>query len=310
MQQSLIKERVVDPVLSNIARTAQRDMPLVGRALFPEVPVMQRGGHIITFGDEDFRRYNIRRAPGADFQEIQFGHEGAPFALVQDGLAGKVPIENEQEAARIGISKSSRAIRGVFRIINRHLEIEQGEMAVDPNNYDADHKVDLAGASWNDDANNPVKHVETGRESIADSIGAEPNTLVLSRAAFRAAKNNANVIERYKHVQGGVVTKDMLAELFEVDNLVVASSFYKDDNGIVRVWGQHAVLAYTSVGSMSNEEPSFGYTYELEGAPTVWKAWWNNSNHSMMYPVTYDRKPVIAGSAAGYLLQNAGAPVV
>ena len=179
-------------------------------------------------------------------------------------------------------------------------------MAVNAANYGADNKVDLAAAPWTDDANNPVKDVENGREAIADSIGAEPNTLVLSRAAYRAAKNNINVVDRYKHVQGGVVTTEMLKELFEVDQLVVASSFYKDESGIVRIWGEHAVLAYTAIGSLANEEPSFGYTYELEGAPTVWKAWWNNQNHSMMYPITYDRKPVIAGSSAGYLLQNAG----
>src|SRR5690606_18773494 len=101
--------RVIDPILSNVAQ-GYRHPERVGFALFPRVPVKQRGGQIIEFGRESFKRYKTRRAPGSNTKRVQFGYEGKPFALVQDALEGQVPWEHMQDANQVpGIDLGTQA---------------------------------------------------------------------------------------------------------------------------------------------------------------------------------------------------------
>lgn len=299
------QQRVVDPILSTVAQ-GYKDAELVGDALFPQVPVNVRGGRIIEFGIEDFRRYNIRRAPGGAMKRIRFGHEGKPFTLDQDAIEGQVPFEHLQDAAAVpGIDLATRAVRGTMKIIMRAKEIEQAEIARNADNYDNDHKVDLAAAQWSNDDNDPTKDIDTGREAIVDTIGIEPNTLLLSRRAFRGAKNNAKIIERIKYTTRDSVTTAILSELFDLDRVVVGGGFYMDDDGAPQqIWGADAVLAYVPTEALSMEEPSYGYTYTYQGHPLVLEAYQDRPHQSWMYPTLMDRAPVLAGMNAGYLLQN------
>lgn len=306
MANNTAQHRVVDPILSTVAQ-GFKDAEFVGQALFPAVPVNVRGGRIIEFGKEDFKRYNIRRSPGGGTKRIQFGHQGKPFSLDQDAIEGKVPFEHMQDASVVpGINLASRAVRSSMKIILRALEIERAETARNAANYDNDHKVDLAGAKWTDSANDPISDIDTGREAIVDTIGVEPRTLVLSRKAYRAARNNAKVIERVKHTGVRTVNAEILAELFDVDRVVVGGGFYLNDAGVPQqIWGADAVLAYVPTEALSMEEPSYGYTYVYEGHPLVEEAYQDRNAKSWLYPTLMDRGVALAGMDAGYLLQNA-----
>ena len=65
--------RVIDPILSNVVQ-GYSNMDLVGKNLFPNVPVFASGGQIIEFGKEAFKLYNARRAPGGKTSRIQMGY--------------------------------------------------------------------------------------------------------------------------------------------------------------------------------------------------------------------------------------------
>lgn len=303
--QNLSQTRVVDPILSTVAQ-GYKDAEFIGNALFPQVPVNVRGGKIIEFGTEDFKRYNLKRAPGGAIKSLTFGHEGKPFALEQDAIAGKVPFEHQQEAEAVpGIDLGRRAVRSSMKIILRSLEIAQAETARDAANYDAQHKVDLVAAKWTNDANNPTANIDTGREAIADSIGIEPNTIVLSRKAYRAAKNNAKILERIKYTTRDSVTAEILAELWDLDRVVVGGGFYMADDGTpTQIWGADAVLAYVPPGAQDMEEPGYGYTYVYQGHPLVLQPYKSNTHQSWMYPTLMDRSVALSGMIAGYLLQN------
>ncbi|MGB0218345.1 MAG: major capsid protein [Sinimarinibacterium flocculans] len=300
--------RVIDPILTNVAQGYKHNRH-VGMALFPRVGVGQRGGQVIEFGRESFRRYNLRRAPGADSKRIQFGYLGKPFALVQDALDGKVPWELMQDAAAVpGINLGTRAVNGVMAIVSKALEIEQAEMARDAAAYDADHKIDLTASSWHNPAVDPGETVETAKEAIRASTGMRPNTLVLSANAAMRARRNPKVKEQFKYTSSASITNEMLKGYFNVDRLEVGEDFYiNDDDENVDIWGNDAILAYVNDSSIDNEQPSYGYTYTLEGSPIVEEPYNDRKAKSWIYPMTYDRAPVLSGITSGYLLIGAGA---
>ena len=126
--------RVVDPVLTNVAR-GYKNQQFVGMSLFPYVPVAQRGGKIICFGKEHFKIYNTGRAPGAKVERIQTAYGGQPYALEQHALAGEVPFELLEEANVVpGIDLGNAAVNRVQNIIGLALEYAQATLARTPGN--------------------------------------------------------------------------------------------------------------------------------------------------------------------------------
>lgn len=303
--------RVVDPVLTNIAR-GYTDPRFVGNVLFPEVPVHASGGQIITFGKEAWRKYNLRRAPGGNVVDIDFGYAGLPYALVQDSVHGKVPREHLRDASAVpGIDLGTIAVNTAMSVINRSKEIEQASLARDAASYQASQKIDLSLSSWNNPARDPVADIKKGQQAIADATGFEPNKLVLSGDAFTALSTHPKVLGLFTRgeVENLIITAQMLAAKLNLSEIAIGRTTYTDENGdSVKAWGADAVLAYTEIGGLSNALPSYGYTYTLSGNPVVEQAWYDNGTKSWKYPVNNEYSPVIAGSDAGYLFIGAGAP--
>ena len=311
--------RVIDPITSEVAR-GYKDPAFVGKHLFPVVPVQVAGGRVIEFGKESFRRFNTRRAPGAGTRRVQFGHQGAPYALTNHRLEGVVPREFQRDASRVpGINLATRAIRNVQSIQGRELEIEQAEIARSEANYGVNHKVTLgAGDKWSDDAAKPAAQVREYRQAVRASIGVYPNVLLLSAKAFDAAAENPSVLERTKYTSSDSITADMLAKQFGVDKVVVGEGVYADSDDdaadFVDIWGNDGVLAYVPAaadgetyapgGGVNMEQPSFAYTYVMEGHPMVEQPYWDDNTASWIYPCSYERAPVLAGMAAGFLIKN------
>lgn len=299
--------RVIDPILSNVAQGYVHP-DRVGFSLFPRVDVQQRGGQIIEFGRESFKRYKTRRAPGANTKRVQFGYEGKPFALVQDSLEGKVAWEHMQDANQVpGIDMGTRATNQVMSIMSLSLEIEQAELATAAANYGANNKITLAGTDqWDHADADPAKQIREYREAVRGVVGLRPNTMVVSAAGFNGLAENPKILEKFKYTSSDSITTEMLARLFNLRRVVVGDSVYMNEGSdqMVDAWGNAAVLAYVPEQVSSNEEPSFGYTYTLDGHPIVEEPYNERNAKSWIYPVTYDRIPVLSGIESGFLIQG------
>jgi hypothetical protein len=298
--------RVIDPILTTVA-IGYRNPQFVGGVLFPRVPVEISGGQVLEFGKEDFLKYNIRRAPGSDTKRISFGYLGKPFALLQDALDVPIPREFQRDASVMpGIDLGTRATQKGMRVVTKSLEEEQAAIALNAANYDANHKVALAGADkWSDPASLPGPQLDDYREAVRASTGEYPNVMVVGATAFKALRNNPSVIDRFKYTSKESITAAMLAALYELDVVAVARSITSDDAGVFSdIWGNNAVLAYVPQQLTGIEEPSYGYTYTMVGHPLVEQPYWDPKAKSWVYGVAMERAPVLTGITAGFLIQN------
>lgn len=304
---TLSQARVVDPVLSNVAQ-GYRNAEMVGAALFPFVPVAQRGGKIITFGREDFELYATGRAPGASTKRINVGYSSGSFSLEQHALEGVVPFEQMEEANAVpGIQMASVAVRKVQNIIALRLEKAQADLATIAGNYGASNKnTALTGTSlWSDaTSSDPIANVEAGKDAVRAATGRYPNTLVVSAQTMRALRVHSKIIDRIKYTGRDIPTAELLASLFGVERVLVGGAVYLSQAGAMAdVWGKTAVLAFTDVSGITDMgAPSYGYTYRLQGAPIVEQPYQDRNAKSWVYPVTDEVAPVIAGATAGYLI--------
>lgn len=309
-QQTPAQQRVIDPILSAHAR-GYRQAQLVAAALFPIAHVAAYGGQAIEFGREAFKLYNSARAPGTNTKRVQFGYAGKPYAIQPRSLEGVLPRELQRDAMVPGVDAATRAVNVPLRSLLLEHEHLCAGLARNAAAYDTDHKVALVGAArWTGGSSDPLADIETGKEAVRASIGIEPNTVLISGRAFAALRSNEKIIERTKYTGRDSITVDIIRALFDVEQVVVGKAVVADaDDAFGDVWGPDVIMAYTNTSaSVNQEEPSYGYTYAIEGMPAVEEPYWDNNTKSWIYPVSYDMTPVLTGITAGYLIQNAGAP--
>lgn len=122
---------------------------------------------------------------------------------------------------------------------------------------------------WDQADSTPIEDVTNARIEVAELTGFRPNVLVLSPYVFNTLKNHADVLDRIKYTQAGMVTADILAGLFEVDRVLVAWGVENvAEEGATGnydfVFGKHALLAYANP-TPSLLQPSAGYTFNWTG---------------------------------------------
>lgn len=126
---------------------------------------------------------------------------------------------------------------------------------------------------WDQPTSNPIKDITDAAVKMASETGYKPNTLVLSPYAFYALKNHEDILDRIKYTQKGIVTEDLLAQLFEVDRVFVAWSVVNSakkgaDASVDFIYGKGALLCY-STPTPALRTPTAGYIMSwtgLEGA--------------------------------------------
>ncbi len=318
-QQNLAQTRVVDPILSTMAR-GYHQRNLIGRALFPFAPVGQYGGKIIQFGKESFRLYSSKRAPGANTKRLTFGHDGVPYSIVPSALEALVPRERMRDASVVpGIDLASRSVSTVLGALHLEHEYSCAQIARNLANYDANHKLTLAGAAkWTSATSTPIKDVMAAREAIRASVGVYPNTMEISATTLAALQSHPDLVGRTSNTSVRTVTLETLRQVFLIPTIVVGEAVVADAaDAFGDVWGNDTILAYVPESGLDTagesyggdiDQPSYGYTYVIVGHPMVETPYYDNNPKSWVYGVSFDNTPALTGMVAGFLLQNTGAP--
>ena len=300
--------RVIDPVLTTAAR-GYRNAEHVHSMIFPRVETMVRGGTRIEFDRTDFRRSNTSRAPGATTRRVQFGHDGTKFALTQHRLEGKLPVENAEEAMRVpGIDLGMRTVDGTLSLISLEREIHGAELVADQANYAATHVNALVGGSrWDAAGSTPTTDVVDAVEQVRSAIGRRPQTVLLGPKVYSKVRVHEKVLQqiRYKGDGKQIAVKEDLAQLWDVQQVVVGDAIYVDANDVAHdIWGNIVVVAFTMVGAVTRFEPSFGYGYTLSGTPMVEAPYFDRNENSWLYPCCEEWTNEIVGPDAGFLIKD------
>lgn len=309
MSMSPDQARLVDPLLTEHARGYQ-NADFVGSALFPTVPMPTRAAKRIEFDRSSFKRPRIKRAPGAQIGQMDFGYEGKPVSLIQRALSAKTPQEHLEEAEAVpGLDLQRIGVDTVLNVVALDKEISQAEAARNAAAYAASNKLALAGADkWSDPASSPKEVVFDAKETIRKRIGRRPNTLVMGGAVGTKLQIHPKILENFKYTAQDSVTLAQLKMYFEVDNIAFGDAIYDTEAGeSVDIWGDDAILAYVPAAAAGRAMglPSFGYTYQLRNHPYVAPARWEGGVRSWLNDVFDEFSPELVGADAGFLIQGA-----
>lgn len=311
-QENLSQVRVIDPILTEVARGYGTPNARIASILFPIVPVGARAGTILSFGPDSFRLVNTARAPGANTKRIQLGYASGKYSLVDHRLEGEVPIEHEEEANAVpGIDLGSMAVNTVQDVMGNEREKLAADLALNPANFPAANKTTLSGTSkWSDPASDPIGDINDAKEVVRSKIGKKPNVLTLGPRVLTALRNHPKILDRISITVDRVpATLEQLQRLLEIQQIVEGESTYHDGTDFKDMWGLDALLAYTTPASMQQRgSPNFGYTYQLRDRPIVEEPYFEKNPQTWYYPVSDAYQPVLTGPTAGFLFTGAAAP--
>ena len=295
----------INAYLSEVAR-GYGNNSFIAENLFPIIDSEKEKIDIFQFNKEAFQLYDTERAIRANSNVISpKGFSKHTATLTEHDLAYPIDYREEDEAEKVKLQLHATNV--VTEGLKLKLEKQCADLAQDPKNYATENKIALSGTSqFTNDASDPLKVVNAGKDAVCGKIGKDPNTLVMGQEVWQALKQNTSLKNLIASSSNKIITLDLLKEFFEIENIVVGRSIYADaNNNFARVWGNNIILAYVpKLTSRTEYDPSFGYTVRKKDALQI-DEYQKEGNKVKYIRATDIYTPFLVGAEAGYLISNA-----
>lgn len=124
--------------------------------------------------------------------------------------------------------------------------------------------------AWSASGGTPIKDIQTQQDAVEGKTGRRPNVLLLGKDVYTALRDSDDLLDRVKYSERGILTTDLMASLFGVDEVVIAGSISNTANeGATAVYApifdaDDALLLYRpqNPGLMT---PAAGYMFSFTG---------------------------------------------
>ena len=273
----------IDTPLSNMVIGFEPKNIIVDQ-IFPSVPVGKQSDKYYKWTKGDFFRVpNTLRAPKTKGQEVTYSVSSDSFYCDNHALRHEEPFEAMANADLI-LSGREKKVRALKAQLMLGREARVASLITSGTNVGS--YTTLSGTGqWSDFTNSdPINDLEVGKEAIRSTTGLDPNLLILSQPVFRKLVHHPDLIDRLKYVQKGILTAANLAELFEIDKILIGKAIQNTgEEGhtdvFSNVWGNHAVLMHrTDAPDPDGQDPSAGYSFDwtspiLGGLPMAAEIW-------------------------------------
>ncbi len=238
----------------------------VAQVLFPERPV-KNGADIFT----TYNKINLFQTPDdnvgkySEANELKIGKGTDTYSVRNRALKGFVSEEdrdNYDDPLNAEIDETEALTAAILN--NREIRAHAVATAIS--------NTSTPSTKW-DNAGDPIGDIQAAKNAMF----ADPNTIVMSKEVWIVLKNHSDIIARFG---GGftntkVVTLEMLAGIFEVDRIVIASARKSTTKAptaasLSRIWSDDVILAFIDPRGLGRKQPTFGvlFAQKLGGGPT------------------------------------------
>jgi len=324
MPQPNVKELIVTGPLQNVS-VAYRNKTYIGARVFPiledvdskaKIPVYQKGA---WFRDEAGIRGPGSRAPRGGYpidwltlatKEYAFAKEvtDEDRRFAKSKMAP--PLKPDQDAIefcsdKIDLSKERR----IASLITSGTWVDGNA-----GGEDAEGLWSPAG-----DTNTFLADIALGRKAIQKGTGITPNYLIIDFATYESLKLCAAILDKIKYTQRGVLTKELLAAVCDLEDVLIGEAIYSTaketkagtDFTARYVW---EVNAGKGMGFLFYRPPSPGLkvisagyqartAYE-DGQPRRTTTWREAAEHQDVYEVAEETDIIQVAAGAGYLWKD------
>lgn len=252
------------------------------KAIFPVCRVNLSADNYYIFNKEDLLRDNWQRKPayGKVMPAVVSEHTDTYKCVVDQMIMGIDEIRQTDLTRRQGPSiKDPRQQR--TKTIAEQANIHQDRLFAEGffkagvwnDEWTGIDDTAVSGKQFikfSNDNSDPIKFIADRKLAMQESTGRTPNKLAIGANVFNALRQHPGILERVKYggstANPASVTKNVLAQLFEVDELVVLMSIYNQakqgaEADMTFIGDPNALLLAYATDSPSVDEPSAGYIF-------------------------------------------------
>jgi hypothetical protein len=230
--------------------------------VLPPVPVQKESAAYWVYDKSRLDAPDSKRAPRSEYNRIDWNVTTDTYLAEQYGLEGEIDDEERKNAASpLDLDVDTTEIVTDMVLNNREKRVADlvTSTAVITQN------VTLTGTQqWSDPASDPLANATTARTTIYGAApGYTPNTMLMGYKVFEALKNHADIKEIVKYTERAIITRQILAAVFEVDEVLIGKvsrriSKEGATDAFTDVWGKD-VLFFFKESRPSLKRASFGY---------------------------------------------------
>lgn len=245
--------------------------------VFPKCPVKKQSDLYWKYSKSDWRRTDAkRRAPSTESPGVgwntttdqYFAHVYAVHKDIDDQLRSNAD-------SNFNLDRDATEFITNQLLLRRDLDWNDTffKMGV----WDTEYVGTTDFVKWSDAGSDPIGDVARWILNYRKLTGFKPNKMVLGAEVMNALKQHPDIIDRIKYTQKGIVSEDLIATLFNVDQLFTSYATIADGPQIPDAALQDAgatydfmtnakdvLLAYAP-GAPSLMTPSAGYTFTWNG---------------------------------------------
>lgn len=291
---------------------AYENKELVADRVLPRMPVSSKKYKYVEYPKGQlFSVPETRVGRKSEPNQPDFSGEEKTDKVDDRALLDFVPQSDIEEALE-SIDPKSKTAEWLIRLIELDHEIKTSEIVFSAATYPVGNKETLSGTDqFSDPASKPL-------DTLLDALEVplmRPNRVVFGSQSWTVFRRHPQIVEAVKGTgaKEGVVTRQQVADLLEVDEVIVGKGHVntakKGQNAnIQRVWGKHVALLYIDEMADTQNGITFGgspqYKNRIAGdwqdkKPGVEGGWW-------VKVAEYIHEKVFAADL-GYFIENATA---
>ena len=267
------------PLTNMSVATIQDEKDFIADKVFPIVPVQKQSDLFFVYDKGFWTRSNAtKRAPGTETAGGGYGvsPSGQYFChnlgyhqdVTDDDRANADdPLNPDVDATEFVTRQLLLKREQMFFQQYLGTGIWQGFLKT---GTPADFAVNTDGSGyWDSSTSNPILDIGELKRAVKSQTGYNPNKLVVTENVFYALCNNPNVVDRIKYTQRGVVSEDLLAALFKVDEVLVAgavvNSAQENQPNQLNFMARNSFLLVYANPAPALKKPSGGYIFTWTG---------------------------------------------
>ena len=250
----------------------QNQNRFIASKVFPTVSVKKQSDRYFVYDKQQWFRSDAKyRAPGTESAGSGFTIDNTP-SYFANTVALHTDVDDDTRAnADDPLSPDRDATEFVSRGIMLKRELTWASKFFTTGVWDGSTTGgDITpGVLWSAGGSTPIEDIRAQIHAVDTKTGLTPNKLVLGAEVWNILQDHPDFLDRIKYTQKGIVTADLLAQVLELDEVLIAKALQDTANegaaaAMSYIFGKDALLVYAAPRP-AIKTPSAGYTFAWTG---------------------------------------------
>jgi hypothetical protein len=301
----------IKSALSNVA-VQYKNENYIAADVMGEIPVNKDAGYYWIYAN-DFRIEETKRGNKALANMATWAASTSTYTVQKHALKDALSEEDRMNSDLPGSLDVDTTEYLTDKIMLRY-EYEVHKLLFTTTSF-SNNTTLTSATSWryNTTTSAPIQNVLSATSVIQKFSGKRPNMAVMGWDVFAALKENANIYGRIQYVERAMVTKDLLAALFDLNAVHVGAAAYMNaGEGLETttsqsyIWGADCLIAYMD-GVPGIKKQSAAVTFRVNefGKPYRVKKWFSQDYDCDFIEVETKFGPRAVATSCAYLFKTA-----